>query len=497
MHYNRNPLRILPALLVDEGDPKSNSGIVATSPIVNFENFRNDFGLTTQDLRWVDHHLSHAASAYYTSGFDDCLIITVDGTDGIYCASANTAKNGIIKRMARSLDICSPGYFYSFITELLGFKRNRHEGKITGLAAYAEPENAFHLFKNCIKTSDNKLGFELGFNPSQILNVKWQNSNLQLPLDTIKNIDAYSREEIASSAQFFLEHLICDHISGIAKATGLRNVALAGGTFANVKLNQKILELPEIDEIYIHPDMGDGGLAVGSALMVWADELIRMKKVPWPYRIDNVYLGHDSDGKALESSLAQHKNLHVRHVKNIEKLIAEKMAQGHVVGRFNGRMEYGPRALGNRSILAAPVDKSINDWLNKRLGRTEFMPFAPSVKEESASDIFEGYQAGRFPAEFMTITFDVKKSWRDRISAVVHVDGTARPHVVKKSVNPSYYKIIEEYEKLTGIPVILNTSFNLHEEPIVCKPEDAVKAFEQGRLDAVAIGNMIISQRHD
>ena len=199
----------------------------------------------------------------------------------------------------------------------------------------------------------------------------------------------------------------------------------------------------------------------------------------------------------MESSLSQHKNLHVRHVKNVEKLIAEKIAQGKVVGRFNGRMEYGPRALGNRSILAAPVDKSINDWLNKRLGRTEFMPFAPSVKEESASDIFEGYQAGRFPAEFMTITFDVKKSWRDRISAVVHVDGTARPHVVKKSVSPSYYKIIEEYEKLTGIPVILNTSFNLHEEPIVCKPEDAVKAFEQGRLDAVAIGNMIISQRHD
>ncbi|MCD6298081.1 MAG: hypothetical protein J7M30_13100, partial [Deltaproteobacteria bacterium] len=167
--------------------------------IINFDNFQNDFGLTTKDLRWVDHHLSHAASAYYTSGFDDCMIITVDGTDGIYCASANIAKNGVINRMARSLDISSPGYFYSFITELLGFKRNRHEGKITGLAAYAEPENAFHLFKNCIKTSDNKLGFELGFNPSQTLNVKWQNSNLQLPLDTIKNIESYSREEVASS----------------------------------------------------------------------------------------------------------------------------------------------------------------------------------------------------------------------------------------------------------------------------------------------------------
>lgn len=463
--------------------------------IINFENFQNDFGLTTQDLRWVDHHLGHAASAYYTSGFDDCMIITVDGTDGIYCASANVAKNGIINRMARSLDISSPGYFYSFITELLGFKRNRHEGKITGLAAYAEPENAFHLFKNCIKTSDNKLGFELGFNPSQTLNVKWQNSNLQLPLDTIKNIDSYSREEIASSAQFFIENILCDHIAGMAGLTGMRKVALAGGVFANVKANQKILELPEIDEIYIHPNMGDGGLAAGSALMVWADELIGMKKVPWPQRIDNVYLGHDSDEKALESSFAGHKNLNVRYVKNIEKLIAGKMAQGKVIGRFNGRMEYGPRALGNRSILAAPVDRSINDWLNKRLGRTEFMPFAPSVKEESASDIFEGFQAGCFPAEFMTITFDVKKSWRDKIPAVVHVDGTARPHVVKKSVNPSYYKIIEEYEKLTGIPVILNTSFNLHEEPIVCKPEDAVKAFDQGRLDAVAIGNLMISKK--
>jgi carbamoyltransferase len=205
-----------------------------------------------------------------------------------------------------------------------------------------------------------------------------------------------------------------------------------------------------------------------------------------------VYFGPEYSDDEIESEL---KKMGVAYEKqsDIELKVAQLIFDGKVVGRFKGRMEYGPRALGNRTIVARPTDKNINDWLNKKLKRTEFMPFAPSMIAEHADEVLENYEkrVSDYADNFMTITYDVKPEWREKTQATTHIDGTARPQVVTKEANPTYHRLIEEYYKLSGIPVVINTSFNMHEEPIVTTPNDAIRSFQQGCLDYLAIGNLL------
>ena len=234
----------------------------------------------------------------------------------------------------------------------------------------------------------------------------------------------------------------------------------------------------------------DGGRAAGTALLACADGA---EPGFAPYRLEDIYLGTEYDDDAVRAAMAASEEEFVE-VDEVAPLVAELLAAGKVVGWFDGRMEYGPRALGSRSILAAPTDVSINDWLNEKLQRTEFMPFAPAVLDQAAGEIFVDYQPGAFAAEYMTVTFDVAPAWRARIPAVVHVDGTARPQVVESTTSPAYYRVIEQYERRTGLPVVLNTSFNVHEEPIVESPAEALRAFVSSRLDAVVMGGVVVSR---
>ena len=206
--------------------------------------------------------------------------------------------------------------------------------------------------------------------------------------------------------------------------------------------------------------------------------------------ITHTYHGADFSEEQIETALKAN-NLDYERFDQVETKIGELLANSKIIARFNGRMEYGPRALGNRSIIGAPFDKTINDWLNKKLNRTEFMPFAPSIIEEAAKNYFKDYN-GEKAAEFMTITYDVVEGMAEKIPAVVHVDNTARPQVVREEVNSSYHKIISEFGRITGIPVILNTSFNMHEEPIVYTPEDAIRGFLAAELDYLAIGHFLV-----
>lgn len=237
--------------------------------------------------------------------------------------------------------------------------------------------------------------------------------------------------------------------------------------------------------------MGDGGQAVGSAYALWAELLLDKGQKPKPVFHDSVYLGPGFSNDEIESALKAGKLKH-RYVKNIEQEVAELVKKKKVVGRFNGRMEYGPRALGNRSILADPTDKTINDWLNKKLKRTEFMPFAPSMLREHAEEYFNSFATGEIAAKFMTVTFDCTKTCAKNAAAVTHIDNTARPQTVTKEQNPSYYKILKIYKELTGLPIFVNTSFNEHEQPIVCTPKDAIDSFRQGNIDVLAIGNYLV-----
>ena len=461
--------------------------------------------LGPKEVVTYDHHLCHAASAYYCSGKEDALIITMDGAGDGLCASANVIENGKIVRVAGASADVSPGRFYSEVTGYAGFKRLRHEGKITGLAAYGDPERFYADFRKYLRFNPNTDEFEFDMPERSALASKWKTFNrvlagIQTARPHIAEFNEYlsknahpkkDMQDMAAAAQRILEEIAVEYVAHYLKKYPNKNVLLAGGVFANVRVNQLIGELPEVEFVYIHQNMGDGGLALGAAMLAYHDQPEAQNQLYTPL---NVYFGHAFDNDQIGKVLDE-KGIKYQKVEDVEPRIAELINDGKVIGRFYGGMEYGPRALGNRSILAQPTDKTINDWLNKKLNRTEFMPFAPSVLGEKAGNLLVGYEnaSSKFADNFMTITYHVKDEWQEKTQATTHVDGTARPQVVFNEANPSYHRIIEEYDKLSGIPAIINTSFNMHEEPIVRTPEDAVRAFSQGCLDYLAIGNYICS----
>lgn len=423
----------------------------------------------------VHHQLAHAAAAYYTSGFQDkTLIVTLDwygsGLAGIICLG--TKKNGI-ETIQEIKFPNSLGMFYAYVTSALGFKVDRHEGKIVGLAAYSKKNPLFNkVYSKFVK----KKGY-----------FYYKNSaDLKFTQELAKK---YSREEVAAAYQTVLERVVVDMIQYHIEKTGASSVALAGGVAANVKMNQRIFEISGVKKIFIHPAMGDDGTGSGAALYL-ASKKERIK----PYRLNNAYFGPGYSDEEIKVELDKAR-LKYERLDSIESQVADLLVKNKVIARFNGRMEYGPRALGNRSILYPAVDPKINDWLNKRLKRTEFMPFAPVTIEKFKKKCYKNITGADYTAQFMTITFDCTDYMKEASPAAVHVDDTARPQLTAKKINPSYFKIVDEYRKDTGIPTIVNTSFNMHEEPIVCSPYDAIRSFQRGHLDYLAIGNYLVKNQ--
>jgi carbamoyltransferase len=473
----------------------------------NYDAYLTEFsnlGFKIDSITQVDHHLSHAASAYYGSKFGKCLIVTADGSGDGLSSTISIGENGKIQRLYQTPENSSPGQFYASITSFLGFKAHRHEGKITGLAAFGDPAKCNAILQPCLGLNEDRTSFTCDFTDDSLLNrIKHlpklaKQKYFRHPVANNyheyykKTLSKFSREDIAAATQKHLEDVFIDMIQPLIKKLNLDKISLAGGVFGNVKLNQRILEIEGVNNIYIHPNMGDGGNALGSAWFHHAKELEKNNQEPFlGEKLNHVYLGASYSNELIEKELKS-QNVKYKYYDSIEPIIAENIANGIIVGRFNGGMEYGPRALGNRSILASPKESSINDVLNKRLRRTEFMPFAPSVIEEDVQTFFDISKKSSYAAEFMTITCNIHSDKRNLIPAVCHIDGTARPHIVRKEINPSYHKIISEFKKITGIGLIVNTSFNIHEEPIVCTPDDACRAFKQKAIDILAIGNFIV-----
>jgi carbamoyltransferase len=267
--------------------------------------------------------------------------------------------------------------------------------------------------------------------------------------------------------------------------TGLRKIAVSGGVHANVKLNQRLREMEGIDSVFVYPNMGDGGCGTGAAMLLFSPERLRRGG------LDNVYFGPDYSDAVIEAALRR-ADLTPTRPADLEDEVAQLLAQDKIIGRFNGPMEYGPRALGNRSILYPAREPEVNQWLNKQLGRTEFMPFAPAALAKHSCRLFKNLSGCEKTSEFMTITFDCTEEMKQMCPAAVHVDGTARPQLVSEQTNPSFYKILHGYYRRTGIPALINTSFNMHEEPIVCSPADAIRAFLLGNLDYLAAGPFLV-----
>lgn len=419
-------------------------------------------------VRFLNHHLTHAASAYYTSGKAEALVITSDGGGDAISGGIFIGRDGHIRNVSTFSKLNSAGIFWEIVTQLCGFNPERHGGKITGLAAYSDGEDGYRILKKLYgynaRTGGMKNLRKLAFRDA-FTYVREHAGHL-------------SMEQLAAGAQRILEETFVVTVRDACARYGIPHIALAGGTFANVRLNKKILETFGIQSVFIHPHMGDGGLAVGSALLLAAQH-----GEVQPHELPHVYWGDDWSNMAIRAELERNHGLRWRLHDDPSEEIAEALAQKRVVGVFRGRMEYGPRALGHRSILAEPTDTSMMDWLNKRLCRTEFMPFAPIVLEDEAPKYFDNWTASAYPARFMTICVQCTPLCKERAPGVVHRDGTARPQGVCQDNEAFIYSVLRAYQRRTGLPLAINTSFNKHEEPIVASPNDAISELKRNSVD--------------
>ncbi len=450
------------------------------------------------EIAFFDHHACHAASAYYASGEDDVLAITLDGEGDLCSGSVRVCSKGQMETLTTVPSSASLGWLYSEMTRFCGFKVSRHEGKITGLAALGNPEQGWEILKKQILVEDGAIIYPHSTPLWKFYNrvrmklklIPYSSNPWRIIIDSISHLP---QKDMAAAVQYALEQRACEFISYWVQKTGKQNLVLAGGIFANVKLNQRISEMPSVQSLFVFPDMGDGGNAYGAAMLAYHRT---HPYTPQERRMKDAYLGPQFDDAAIERALSAESLIVYRKTDTIEQETAALIAEKKIVGWFQGRMEYGPRALGNRSVLAHPTDASINKWLNDRMKRTEFMPFAPSCLYEASEELFHMEKSSmKRPAEFMTITFDMKKEWVEKASAVAHVDGTARPQLVRQDTNPRFHALLTEYKKLTGLPLVINTSFNVHEEPIVCTPDDALKSLTSGMIDVLAIGDYLATKR--
>ncbi|MEX2317843.1 MAG: carbamoyltransferase C-terminal domain-containing protein [Pirellulales bacterium] len=427
------------------------------------------FGLAESKLRRFDHHDTHAANAFYGSGFDEALVVTFDGYGSGNCGGIYVGDAAGIKPLHKFAFPNSLGHFYEHVTSALGFRPNRHEGKIVGLAAYGDPSILRDVLWKRFQCENGDIRMLASMNY----------------LFTRSLAQHFAKRDVAAAYQRMLEEVGTTTVRYWLKKTGLRKVAMSGGVHANVKFNQRIREIEDVDEVFIYPNMGDGGCGTGAAMLAFGHDVMYTRRP-----INNVYYGPAFSDSQIEASLRR-EGLAFDRLDDVEDRVAQLLSENRIVGRFHGRMEYGPRALGNRSVLYPAKDPEVNQWLNHQLGRTEFMPFAPSAMASEAHRLFRRLDGCEKASEFMTITFDCTDDMQQMCPAAVHIDGTARPQIVHDRNNASYHKILRGYYERTGVPAIINTSFNMHEEPIVCTPYDAVRAFLDGNLDYLAAGPFV------
>lgn len=435
---------------------------------------------------FYEHHYLHAAKAHYTCWFgtEDNLVITCDGSGDAVCASVNIGRGKHIERIAEISNYNSIGEFYTQITQYLGMKPMSHEYKVMGLAPYAKEEHAkktLQIFERFFAVDEKSLQFK---NTSGYW--KWRF------LEAFKEVLYGHRfDNIARAAQSLVENILIAWIKNCIAHTGINNVVLSGGVFMNVKANELILNLPEVKQLFIFPSCGDESLAISAAIV---KSLEKGQKNIEP--LGPLYYGSEySEDEIKETLTILDKEFHVERVEDIDEFVGKQLSQGKVIARFSGRMEWGARALGNRSILADARNRDIVIKINEAIKNRDFwMPFAPSILEERADDYLVNPKG--FFAPYMIMAFQTKERARKDLIAALHpYDFTARPQVVRESWNPSYYKVLKTFEEETGIGGILNTSFNLHGDAIVCTPEDAIYTLKQSALDALALGNYYITRK--
>ena len=432
-------------------------------------------------VKYFNHHECHAISAFACSPFNESLVITSDARGDFESMQIGYFNKKGYDVLYRCSSFDSLGFFYGRITALLGYKAMRHEGKITGLAARGNPNGYMDLMKKMIDYKDGEIIATSG----KYYRPFFSNFSEEL----IEIIKKAKKEDIAAAAQNHLENLIRKIVKHYLKIKPSKNVCMAGGVFANVRVNQKILEINGVENIFIQPHMGDGGLALGAAIGV-PFGLNREKS-----KLNNMFLGPEFSDKDIEIALNKYKNISFVKKDDLVPSIVEAISLDKVVGLFQGRMEFGPRALCHRSIIYHCKDVKINDWLNKRLKRTEFMPFAPVTIEELAPKCYQGWKKDHIASKYMTVTYNCTPEMAKDCPATVHIDNTARPQVISKKDEKLMHRILTDWYRKTGGLSLINTSFNKHEEPIVCNPYDAIDGLLDHQVDVLAIGSYLVTKK--
>lgn len=458
------------------------------------------------DLIFANHHECHAWSAIVPSGYEKGLALTLDGEgdgeSGSLWKFART-ETGFDVRKLKSIAVKnSLGYFYSAIAARYNLKRYSHEGKITGLAAYGEEGPSLDYLKRKITCSNgapfikipkSKFLKGLFFAINKVgLSSDYPYSHTAIVEEAADR--SLSFAELAHSGQKVLEAVALEMLEQISSEFGRQNLVLSGGVFANVKLNQVIAESDFVNRVFVYPNMGDGGLPVGGAYKQLSDQ----KGIFINSQISfNPYIGTRMD--SIDSVMKQDPRLFVDDTTEDDWIdrIVDLLNNDYCLGLIQGRMEFGPRALMNRSIVASATDSSINNHLNKRLRRTEYMPFAPVVRIEDFSRVFIVDKIKDLRVfDSMTMTCGVRREFVDKIPAIVHIDGSARPQVVTKENNIIAWKILRRYQEVTGLPCLINTSFNAHEEPIVESPQDVVNSIISNVIDFVVYPYSIVKRKY-
>lgn len=453
----------------------------------------------------VPHHLAHAASTFFTSGFKEATILVVDGQSEDGSTTIAYGKGNKISILKSFPIKDSLGYFYESINKYIGF-HYLDSGKTMGLAAYGKTNIDFYdIIKIDSKGYSVNLKKEfkyssLHLDEQEVLVSFWYEElkkYIKLPnrvkyiFDKINSKTkaqftiSQQYKDLAASAQNALERTMIHLVKIAIKMTGIKDVCLSGGVTLNCVANGKLLQNTPIDDLFIFPCANDAGVSAGAALYAAAlyDKKVKFSKIPHPY------FGPEYTNKEIEQILKS-KNIHYLKLKDICKTAAKLLAENKIIGWFQGKMEIGPRALGNRSILANPLIKSNWKKVNIIKGRELWRPLSPAILEEYKDEYFEN----AVYSPFMLIAMQVKKDKRNIIPAVTHIDGSSRPQTVSKKINKKFWDLINEFRKITGIPVILNTSFNYKGEPIVCSPLDAIKTFFSTSLDYLVMGDFLISK---
>lgn len=468
-------------------------------PMLRLRNtLRRQLGISRRtELHFAEHHLCHAASSFLTSPFDQAAILSIDAAGEWDCTWMGVGDGLDMRPLKKTVFPHSLGIVYGAVTEFLGFGFASGEGKVMGLAPYGDPGRFLPEFRKIIRTTTEG-GFEVDlsyFAYHYLGRPRWFSKKFLAvfgPHGRSESGITQDFKDVAAALQARTEEVGLHMARWLRKSTGLKRVCLAGGVCLNSVMNGKLVRAGIFDDVVIQPAAHDAGTALGGCYWLWNTVM----RKPRTYVFEHAYFGPEfSDDQMHQALMARAdgtQNLSWKRVPDGPERAAQMLVEGKIIGWFQGRMEMGPRALGNRSILADPRHAQVKDLLNSRIKfRESFRPFAPSILEECVGEWFDCST----PSPYMILVYDVLPGKRTLVPAITHVDGTGRVQTVSRRHNPRYHRLIEEFRRLTGVPIVLNTSFNVRGEPIVNTPEQAIDCLTKTGLDALFLGDFVVTKR--